>query len=244
VIVTDNIQRDAVFEAPPEVDSSTESAGSQRTGSFRYFVDGDRWVFSEDVAMMHGYRQSAFRPGPQLLLQHTHFEDRARISADLRRLVLGQALSTRYRIVDSVGKLHWIVLIADQMKDESGAVVGAAGHFIDVTEAVRVGVTAAVSEFATSRALIEQAKGVLMVAYGGSADDAFATLVQRSQHANVKVKDIATQLVSAITEGSARLRIRVDDVLRTVAAQTARERTKSSAYRAPTSVSDRRDQQS
>ena len=77
------------------------------------------------------------------------------------------------------------------MKDESGAILGAAGYFVDVTESVRAGVTAAVSDFANSRAVIEQAKGVLIAAYGVSADDAFAILVQRSQDSNIKVKDIA-----------------------------------------------------
>ena len=137
----------------------------------------------------------------------------------LRRVTLGQSLRSRYRIVDNAGNLHWIVIVADPMTDESGVALGAAGYFIDVTQAVQVGVTAAVSDIATSRAVIEQAKGVLIAAYGVSADDAFTLLVQRSQDANIKVKDIAAQLVDALSEGSAKLRTRVDAVLRTVSAR-------------------------
>ena len=85
---------------------------------------------------------------------------------------------------------------------------------------MRAGVTAAVSDFAKSRALIEQAKGVLIAAYGVNADDAFSILRQRSQDSNIKVKDIAAQLVAALSGGSAKLRTRVDDVLRIAAAQT------------------------
>ena len=201
--VSESLHQDAVREELP--------AAVQHVGSFRYLVDGRRWVWSETAAQMHGYRPEAVQPSLEMLLQHTHFEDRARMVAELRRVVLGQPLSSRYRIVDNAGNLHWIAIVADQMKDESGAILGAAGYFVDVTESVRAGVTAAVSDFANSRAVIEQAKGVLIAAYGVSADDAFAILRQRSQDSNIKVKDIAAQLVAALSGGSAKLRTRVDD---------------------------------
>ncbi len=210
--MSESLHQDAVRDEP--------LAAVQHVGTFGYLVDGRRWVWSEAAAQMHGYRRKAVQPSLEMLLQHTHFEDRVRMVAELRRVVLGQSLSSRYRIVDSAGNLHWIAIVADQMKDESGAILGAAGYFVDVTESVRAGVTAAVSDFASSRALIEQAKGVLIAAYGVSADDAFAILRQRSQDSNIKVKDIAAQLVAALSGGSANLRTRVDDALRTVAAQS------------------------
>jgi transcriptional regulator with GAF, ATPase, and Fis domain len=46
------------------------------------------------------------------------------------------------------------------------------------------------------RAVIEQAKGILMGAQRCSADDAFALLVKASQRENVKVRDIAERIVS------------------------------------------------
>ena len=210
--MSESLHQDAVRDEP--------QADVQNAGTFRYLSDGRRWVWSETAAQMHGYRPEAVQPSLELLLQHTHFEDRARMVAELRRVVLGQSLSSRYRIVDNAGNLRWIAIVADQMKDESGAILGAAGYFVDVTESVRAGVTAAVSDFANSRALIEQAKGVLIAAYGVSADDAFAILRQRSQDSNIKVKDIAAQLVAALSGGSAKLRTRVDDLLRIAAAQS------------------------
>ena len=209
--VSESLHQDAVRDEPP--------ATVQTVGSFRYLFDGRTWVWSETAARMHGYRPDAAQPSVEMLLQHIHFEDRARMAAELRRVALGQSLSSRYRIVDQAGNLRWIAIVADQTEDESGAILGAAGYFVDVTESVRVGVTAAVSEFANSRALIEQAKGVLIAAYGMSADDAFAILRQRSQDSNTKVRDIAAELVAALSGGSAKLRTRVDDLLRTVAAQ-------------------------
>ena len=47
-----------------------------------------------------------------------------------------------------------------------------------------------------SRSVIEQAKGIVMAATGCDADTAFASLIQRSQHENRKLRDIAAELVA------------------------------------------------
>ena len=46
-----------------------------------------------------------------------------------------------------------------------------------------------------SRAQIEQAKGIIMAATGASADEAFDRLRQQSQYENVKLRDIAGEIV-------------------------------------------------
>jgi GAF domain-containing protein len=50
----------------------------------------------------------------------------------------------------------------------------------------------------TSRAVIDQAKGIIMAARGLTADDAFALLVDQSQKQNIKVRDLAQQLVTGV----------------------------------------------
>ncbi|HEV7825236.1 MAG TPA: GAF and ANTAR domain-containing protein [Mycobacteriales bacterium] len=52
------------------------------------------------------------------------------------------------------------------------------------------------AEAMESRAVIEQAKGILMHEQGCDADAAFATLARVSQQANVKLRDIAAQIVA------------------------------------------------
>jgi hypothetical protein len=47
----------------------------------------------------------------------------------------------------------------------------------------------------TSRAVIDQAKGMIMARLGVDADDAFARLVHVSSRLNVKVRDLATLVV-------------------------------------------------
>lgn len=52
-----------------------------------------------------------------------------------------------------------------------------------------------------SRAVIEQAKGVLMALQGGTADEAFDALVSRSQRSNRKLRDVAQALVDDAMKG-------------------------------------------
>lgn len=49
-----------------------------------------------------------------------------------------------------------------------------------------------------SRAVIDQAKGVLMAVHKCTADEAFSMLVERSQHENVKLRDVAMNLLDSV----------------------------------------------
>lgn len=81
---------------------------------------------------------------------------------------------------------------------ESGRVIGTEGFYVEVTESVQSDVTKAMSRVVESRALIEQAKGVLMVTYGVDADRAFDILRWRSQATQVKLKTVAAEFVNAL----------------------------------------------
>jgi AmiR/NasT family two-component response regulator len=50
----------------------------------------------------------------------------------------------------------------------------------------------------TSRAVIDQAKGMLMAIRRISADDAFALLVEQSQRENVKLREVAERFVERV----------------------------------------------
>ncbi|WP_344860517.1 ANTAR domain-containing protein [Amycolatopsis ultiminotia] len=54
------------------------------------------------------------------------------------------------------------------------------------------------------RTVLEQAKGIVMAQHKVSPDDAFELLKRLSQHTNVKVYDLALQLISRVTESRAR----------------------------------------
>jgi len=52
-----------------------------------------------------------------------------------------------------------------------------------------------------SRAVIEQAKGIVMALHGCTADEAFRQLSRTSQNANRKLRDVASDLVAAAQTG-------------------------------------------
>jgi hypothetical protein len=56
-------------------------------------------------------------------------------------------------------------------------------------------ITAKVAEITEHRAVIEQAKGMLMLVYGLDADPAFDLLKWRSQKSNVKLRRLAQELI-------------------------------------------------
>jgi ANTAR domain len=57
-------------------------------------------------------------------------------------------------------------------------------------------ITKAVAEIVERRAVIEQAKGVLMAVYGIDQQTAFNLLRWGSQHSNTKLRTVAEQLVT------------------------------------------------
>jgi len=52
-----------------------------------------------------------------------------------------------------------------------------------------------------SRAVIDQAKGIVMLTTACDADEAFRVLTQMSQHANRKLRDLATDITTAAARG-------------------------------------------
>jgi GAF domain-containing protein len=72
--------------------------------------------------------------------------------------------------------------------------IGAALDAVGETVRLR-GLAAQLDRALESRAVIDQAKGIVMARRGCSADDAFAHLAALSQQRNVKLRDLARALV-------------------------------------------------
>ena len=181
-----------------EVAAVFSGGETQRVGKFQYFIDGQRWVWSDQVARIHGYEPGAVTPTTELLLSHKHPDDRAKVAEILERVHTGGQFSSRHRIVDAGGRTHWVVVAGDRMVDETDEVVGTEGFYVDVTDSLQSDVTEVMSGVVESRAVIDQVKGMLMVAYGVDAERAFDILRWRSQTTQVKLKTVAAQLLDAL----------------------------------------------
>jgi len=193
-------------------------------GSFRFFLDGQRWEWSGAIARMHGYQAGEVTPTTELLLSHKHPEDHPHVARVLDRMVTdAEPFSSKHRIIDTAGKVRHVVVIGGRLHDDTGQVIGTTGFYIDITDShqndVNDSVDEAVAELAQSRAVIEQAKGALMLVYGITADRAFDILTWRSQQTNTRLRTIAEQFVAGLDNlepGDAGLRRRVDHLLLTV----------------------------
>lgn len=173
---------------------------AEQVGWFRFYFDDERWEWSPEVQRMHGYEPGSVSPSTELVLSHKHPDDYQAVATtldDVRRH--HQAFSTRHRIIDTAGRIHHVIVVADRLLDDDGGVVGTHGFYVDVTPAEKhqqTRLTAAIAEIAENRAAIEQAKGMLMIVYGIAADAAFDLLRWRSQEANVKLRLLAEQVVN------------------------------------------------
>ena len=171
----------------------------QHAGWFRFYFGSDRWEWSAEVEALHGYQPGTVTPTTELVLSHKHPDDREHIApllADTR--ASHQAFSSRHRIIDTAGAVHHVIVVADTLSDPGGAVVGTHGFYVDITpseDGEQRRLAAAIATIAENRAVIEQAKGMLMVVYGISAEAAFDLLRWRSQEANVKLRRLAEQVV-------------------------------------------------
>lgn len=189
----------------------------QRVGRFRFFLDGERWEWSDTIARMHGYEPGEVEPTTELLLQHKHPDDRERVAAVLANVRNGKPFSSRHRIVDTAGRTRCVVVAGDRMVDDAGALTGTTGFYIDVTDSLHSDITHVLEAVADARSRIEQAKGVLMTAYGISAERAFDILVWRSQESNLKVRELAARFLAAVAgKASADTRTHVDHALLTL----------------------------
>lgn len=172
----------------------------QRVGWFRFYFADERWEWSDQVQLMHGYEPGTVAPTTELVLSHKHPDDYQQVAATLDEMRrTHRAFSTRHRIVDTAGNVHSVVVIGDQLYDEGGELIGSHGFYVDVTPTDDITaqlVSAAVAEIAENRAAIEQVKGMLMVVYRIDADAAFELLKWRSQETNVKLRILAEQLLA------------------------------------------------
>ncbi|OBF05652.1 antitermination regulator [Mycobacterium sp. ACS4054] len=189
----------------------------QSVGRFRFFLADHRWEWSDAVARMHGYRPGQVEPTTDLFLKHKHPDDREHVAAVLDRVLRGKPFSSRHRIIDADGHTHCVVVAGDRTVDDHGTVIGTSGFYVDVTDSLHSDITDVLSAVADARARIEQAKGVLMAAYGITAERAFDILVWRSQETNLKVRDLASRFLDAVAStASAETQSAIDRALLTL----------------------------
>lgn len=175
-------------------------------GPFVYTVATGSWWWSDDLYRILGFEPGDVVPTTDLLLRHKHPDDVAVATALIHSAFSsGEPFALWHRVIDARTRTRTVVSVGRGVRDDAGELVEVHGYMVDVTGSTR-GQTArevdeAVRRSAETRAAIEQAKGILMVTAGLDADAAFALLKRSSQHANVKLRELAQRLVEGLAEG-------------------------------------------
>ena len=172
-------------------------------GSFRYECASGTWWWSEPVYEIHGFTPGEVVPTIDLIVSHHHPEDAPAVGPALRIAIeRGETFSLWHRIVDARRNVRQVLTVGGGVRDGSGLLTEIQGYLVDLTDARRRTLVAAVDQAvrssAESRAVIEQAKGVLMLVYRIEEDTAFELLRSCSQRLNVKVRDICADLVDCV----------------------------------------------
>ena len=111
------------------------------------------------------------------------------------------------------------MVAGDGQRTEKGEVLAVQGFFIDLTDPVTRDIEEvsgrSIAAARASQEVIDHARGVLMAVYGIDADAAWTLLRWASQNSNVKLRDMAGELVQAVPAGpgESALRARVERIL-------------------------------
>ena len=169
-------------------------------GRYTYCPATDEWWWSDSMFRIHGFEPGEVVPTTELVMRHIHPEDVEAAWESREKVVERQEpFSFLHRIVTAAATPR--VVIAAGHLDTDGDTPVITGHLIDLTdvrrEAVDVELDRAVDDFVDHRAVIEQAKGVLVQLYAVDVETAWALLRAFSSDTNRKVRDIAQVLVAA-----------------------------------------------
>lgn len=181
------------------------AAGGDRYGAGRFSYDSvtDTWDWDAEVYRIHGLQPGSVPATTEMILRSKHPADRERVRALLEQAVQGAiSFSISYRLIRDDGDQRRVVLVGESRVDEQGARIE--GFYLDLTpdfDEETEEATRTAFESLEHRAVIEQAKGIVMVVYGIDARAAFAMLRWWSRNRNTKIRDLAQRLVDTVAEG-------------------------------------------
>ncbi|WP_350004412.1 ANTAR domain-containing protein [Pseudarthrobacter sp. WHRI 8279] len=173
------------------------------TGLVEFYFEEGVFHWSEGLYRMYGYERGDVVPSMDMALAHIEPADRPVVQAYWERVSsVGGPSSIYVSIRDRKDRQHKLLYSADYIL-EGGVPVGVWGVVVDLTQSIHSDrhqlATEAVAASARNRAVIEQAKGVLMGRTGITADEAYELMSQQSQDTNRKVYAIAHEIVERAT---------------------------------------------
>ena len=173
-------------------------------GSFDYDPTSGRWTWSADVFRIHGFEPHDVVPTTELIRFHVHADDRDAVTKTLTNAMeCPGPFCVLFRLIDAGGTTRLVLVIGNASTHPDGRAV-LHGQFVDLTrvhdQMLHEDLVPLVDDFREHRAVIEQAKGILIQILCVNADQAFDILCAYSRMANIKVRDLAERLVAAAAQ--------------------------------------------
>lgn len=173
------------------------------TGLVEYYFEDGIFRWSDGLYRMYGYERGEVVPSMEMVLPHVEPEDRAKVQAYWEHVSAHGGPSSIYvSIRDRKDRQHKLLYSADYILDGTTP-VGVWGVVVDLTTSIHTDrhqlATEAVAASAVNRAVIEQAKGILMGRTGVTAEQAYELMSQQSQDTNRKVYAIAHEIIERAT---------------------------------------------
>ncbi|MFC8922230.1 PAS and ANTAR domain-containing protein [Cellulosimicrobium sp. NPDC057127] len=191
----------------PAIDRALAGRPGQRIGQYRFDLATGRWWWSHETFVMHGFEPGEVVPTTELVLAHEHPDDRglaARVLERARATV--EPFSSMHRIMDARGRERSLVVVGQGRRGpRDGGVVELVGYFVDVTDEVarhaQLRARGDICAAGESRGPIEQAKGIVALVRAVHPDEAFDVLRRVSNDRNVRLRDLAVEVVEAACAG-------------------------------------------
>ncbi|MCF6510156.1 ANTAR domain-containing protein, partial [Blastococcus sp. MG754426] len=190
-------------------------------GRYRFDRHAGTWWWSPE---MHALIGPEAAPCTEALLRVQHPADAARLLAALSACGSGQPFAVETHVHHPDRPARPVLLVGEPAGDGAGGVRAVEGFCVDLTAARAqapdptgaAALRAEVDQLRTamaSRAVIEQAKGILMLLTGCTEQPAFDLLSHISSHTHRKVRDVA-QAITASAAGHGVLPEDVSTILR------------------------------
>ncbi|RJT74875.1 ANTAR domain-containing protein [Arthrobacter cheniae] len=169
------------------------------TGTVEHYFADDSYTWSDELYRIHGYERGDIVPTLELGMSHFDPADRDAVRAFWTKVTTTGGPSSVYAsLLDLTGRTHKLLVCADLLLHEDEP-VGVWALVVDLTNSIHADThklaNEAVAASALSRAVIEQAKGILMGRTGLNATEAFDRISSYSQCTNRKVVVISQKII-------------------------------------------------
>ncbi|GAA1855167.1 PAS and ANTAR domain-containing protein [Myceligenerans crystallogenes] len=175
-------------------------------GRYRVELSSGHWWWSDELYAMHGWDRREVEPGLQVLRSRKHPDDRVRtVRAVGEALRAGRSFACGHRIVRKDGTTRSLIVVGQGRRGVPAGGPEVVGYVVDITpvqkQALERRAAWVVSQAFVSRAVVEQAKGVVAVVRGIDDDAAEQVLHDAARSVGVPLHVAAEQVNHALRTG-------------------------------------------